>query len=254
MLIYHVDDTVEGNDNERHPLVKLMEADNLGHLHNGSNRGDEGDPYPGRSANRTFDGASSPGSQSYAGIDTCVVRHEHHVDRIDRHGRRHRQLRAFTENTENAEDADGPEGRERREKGRKPQERKKTAPPDALRRRLERPGLQTGRMCDVQIVYKLGSHRRPRRGLAAAGRSRRAGRADGAGSSAPIRWRRRIANPLPNLLRGHEGQSIQVQVPAAAAAAFAPGVGARVALDVRRGRKPRVFFARPEGITTESGS
>jgi len=72
LLIYHVDDTVESNDNERHPLVKLMEADNLAHLHNGSNRGDEGDPYPGRSANRAFDGRTSPGSLSYAGIDTCV--------------------------------------------------------------------------------------------------------------------------------------------------------------------------------------
>jgi immune inhibitor A len=72
VLIYHVDDTVESNDNERHPLVKLMEADNLNHLHNGSNRGDDGDPYPGRSANRVFDGRSTPGSKSYAGIETCV--------------------------------------------------------------------------------------------------------------------------------------------------------------------------------------
>lgn len=59
--------------------------------------------------------------------------------------------------------------------------------------------------------------------------------------------------PVPNLLRGHEGRSIQIHVPAAAAAAFAPGIGVRVALDVRRGRKPTVFFARPEGITTEHG-
>jgi immune inhibitor A len=72
VLIYHVDDTVEGNDNERHPQVKLMEADNLNHLHNGSNRGDDGDPYPGRSVNRAFDVNSTPGSKSYAGIDTCV--------------------------------------------------------------------------------------------------------------------------------------------------------------------------------------
>jgi immune inhibitor A len=73
LLIYHVDDTVEGNENERHPKVKLMEADNQAHLHNGANRGDDGDPYPGRSANKAFDIASSPGSKSYAGIDTCVA-------------------------------------------------------------------------------------------------------------------------------------------------------------------------------------
>lgn len=57
--------------------------------------------------------------------------------------------------------------------------------------------------------------------------------------------------PVPNLLRGHEGRSIQIQVPAAVAATFTPG--ARVALDVRRGRQPSAFFARPEGITTEHG-
>lgn len=57
--------------------------------------------------------------------------------------------------------------------------------------------------------------------------------------------------PAPNLLRGHEGQSIQIQVPAAVASTFMPG--ARVALDVRRGRKPGAFFARAEGITTEHG-
>ncbi len=73
LLIYHIDDSVDGNENERHPKVKLMEADNQGHLHEGANRGDDGDPYPGRSMNRTFDAASGPHSKSYAGIDTCVA-------------------------------------------------------------------------------------------------------------------------------------------------------------------------------------
>jgi immune inhibitor A len=73
LLVYHIDDAIDGNDNEDHPQVKLMEADNQGHLHNALNRGDDGDPYPGRAANKTFDKGSSPHSKSYAGLDTCVA-------------------------------------------------------------------------------------------------------------------------------------------------------------------------------------
>ena len=73
LLVYHIDDAVDGNDNEDHPQVKLLEADNQAQLHNGLNRGDDGDPYPGRSMNRTLDKASSPHSKSYAGLDTCVA-------------------------------------------------------------------------------------------------------------------------------------------------------------------------------------
>jgi immune inhibitor A len=73
LLVYHIDDSVDGNDNENHPQVKLLEADNQAQLHNALNRGDDGDPYPGRSANKTLDKASSPHSKSYAGLDTCVA-------------------------------------------------------------------------------------------------------------------------------------------------------------------------------------
>ena len=73
LLVYHIDNAVDGNDNEDHPQVKLMEADNQAHLHNALNRGDDGDPYPGRGANSTFDKSSSPHSKSYAGLDTCVA-------------------------------------------------------------------------------------------------------------------------------------------------------------------------------------
>ena len=73
LLVYHIDDAVDGNDNEDHPQVKLLEADNQAHLHNALNRGDDGDPYPGRAANKTLDQASSPHSKSYAGLDTCVA-------------------------------------------------------------------------------------------------------------------------------------------------------------------------------------
>jgi immune inhibitor A len=73
LLVYHIDDAVDGNDNEHHPQVKLLEADNQAHLQKALNRGDDGDPYPGRAANQTLDKASSPSSRSYAGLDTGVA-------------------------------------------------------------------------------------------------------------------------------------------------------------------------------------
>jgi immune inhibitor A len=73
LLVYHVDESVDGNDNENHAKVKLLEADDQAHLHNGANRGDDGDPFPGRSRNTTIDNASSPNSKSYGGVDTCVA-------------------------------------------------------------------------------------------------------------------------------------------------------------------------------------
>ncbi len=73
LLVYHIDDAIDGNENENHPKVKLLEADNQAHLHNAVNRGDDGDSYPGRSANKTLDKASSPNSKTYGGVDTCVA-------------------------------------------------------------------------------------------------------------------------------------------------------------------------------------
>jgi immune inhibitor A len=73
LLVYHIDDAIEGNENENHPKIKLVEADNQSHLHNGINRGDDGDCYPGRAGNRRFDAASSPNSKTYGGVDTCVA-------------------------------------------------------------------------------------------------------------------------------------------------------------------------------------
>lgn len=72
LLIYHIDEAVSTNANENHPKVKLMEADGLRHLHNGANRGDAGDPYPGSSNNVTFNSSSNPNSKSYGNADTCV--------------------------------------------------------------------------------------------------------------------------------------------------------------------------------------
>jgi immune inhibitor A len=72
LLIYHVDDSVDGNDNEHHPQVKLIEADGRTHLKDGTNRGDAGDVFPGTSNNANFTATTIPNSLSYSGLETCV--------------------------------------------------------------------------------------------------------------------------------------------------------------------------------------
>ena len=49
-----------------------------------------------------------------------------------------------------------------------------------------------------------------------------------------------------NMLKGHEGRSLRILVPASAASRLNLGVGEHVQLDVRRGRSPDLVFARPE--------
>lgn len=72
LLIWHVDEAVNNNTNERHYLVALMQADGQRDLENNRNRGDAGDCFTGSANNSTFDRSSNPGSLSYAGSDTCV--------------------------------------------------------------------------------------------------------------------------------------------------------------------------------------
>jgi immune inhibitor A len=73
LLVYHVDETIDGNDDERHPFVKLLEADGKNQLRDGANRGDAGDPYPGSAKNVTLTAASTPDTKSYGKLDTCVT-------------------------------------------------------------------------------------------------------------------------------------------------------------------------------------
>ncbi len=73
LLIYHIDSTVTTqNDNENHPLDDLMQADGNRDLNKNVNRGDSGDPFPGSSNNRTFDGYSNPSSRDYSLLQTYV--------------------------------------------------------------------------------------------------------------------------------------------------------------------------------------
>ena len=73
LLVYHIDEAIESNQDENHPLVKLVEADALNHLRDGTNRGDLGDAYPGSTRNLALTNASNPNSRSYGNVDTCVT-------------------------------------------------------------------------------------------------------------------------------------------------------------------------------------
>jgi immune inhibitor A len=73
LLIWHIDDSVSSNTDERHPKVALMQADGLNQLATGANRGDGGDAFPGSTGNVTFNATSNPNSKAYGGGLTCVA-------------------------------------------------------------------------------------------------------------------------------------------------------------------------------------
>lgn len=81
LLVWHIDETqtalYDANADEARKLVDLEEADGLRDLDknrdSGGNRGDAGDPYPGTSANTSFDGASNPNSRLYNGASSGVT-------------------------------------------------------------------------------------------------------------------------------------------------------------------------------------
>lgn len=80
VLIWHVDETQSGNDNQWYPgytsyghyLVALEQADGQWHLEQNTNGGDAGDPFPGSTSNTEFSWCSTPDSRSYTGADTQV--------------------------------------------------------------------------------------------------------------------------------------------------------------------------------------
>lgn len=72
LLIWHVDDSTEDNSNENHYKVALVQADGRRALETRGDSGDLGDPFPGSSGKRTFDGKSQPNSNSYAGALSSV--------------------------------------------------------------------------------------------------------------------------------------------------------------------------------------
>ncbi|MBT3608002.1 MAG: T9SS type A sorting domain-containing protein, partial [Candidatus Marinimicrobia bacterium] len=82
LIIYHVDENRgwgnngwslgSVNDDEQNKLVDLEEADGDNDLDNEINRGDDGDPFPGTSGNRTFDDNSNPSATRNDGYETGI--------------------------------------------------------------------------------------------------------------------------------------------------------------------------------------
>ncbi|MFH1097364.1 MAG: M6 family metalloprotease domain-containing protein [Candidatus Desantisbacteria bacterium] len=73
LLVYHVDEWQQNNDNQSHYKVALEQADGRKDLENNSNRGDAGDPYPGNTWHREFNDLSTPNSRTYSGVRTCIA-------------------------------------------------------------------------------------------------------------------------------------------------------------------------------------
>ncbi|MCA9782054.1 MAG: M6 family metalloprotease domain-containing protein [Candidatus Delongbacteria bacterium] len=71
LLIWHVDESVNGNSNDFHYKVDLEQADGNQDLNHGYSA-DAGDPFPGSHDNRRFDLASTPSSLPYGGSDSPV--------------------------------------------------------------------------------------------------------------------------------------------------------------------------------------
>ncbi|KAJ4289650.1 hypothetical protein N0V90_010979 [Kalmusia sp. IMI 367209] len=73
LIVWHVDDSVDSNTNENHPLLKIVQADGLRELEKKIDFGDAGDPFPGTTKKVTFNATSTPNSKSYNGKDTFVT-------------------------------------------------------------------------------------------------------------------------------------------------------------------------------------
>ena len=81
LLIWHVDENESYNTNQWYPgvtsdghyKVALKQADGMWHLEKNVNSGDGGDPYPGSSANSSFNALSCPNSNDYQDLETHVA-------------------------------------------------------------------------------------------------------------------------------------------------------------------------------------
>ncbi len=83
LLIYHIDPSRTNNSNESRRLVDLEQGDGLRQLNTTTARGDGGDPYPGASNNRNFDGYTVPDSKDYSSLQSYVgVRNISNTDTV----------------------------------------------------------------------------------------------------------------------------------------------------------------------------
>jgi len=72
ILVYHVDESIEGNQDENHPLLAVKQADGLFELQSGG-AADAGDPFPGTSGAYEFSGNTTPDSDNYDDQPTDVA-------------------------------------------------------------------------------------------------------------------------------------------------------------------------------------
>ncbi len=72
LLVYHVDELADDNDDPNRFRVALVQADGMRDLEEGRNLGDAGDPFPGSDGNHSFGEATDPSSRSNTGRLTQV--------------------------------------------------------------------------------------------------------------------------------------------------------------------------------------
>jgi immune inhibitor A len=72
LLVWHIDDSQQGNDDPRHYQVGVVQADGNQDLEFAQNRGDEGDPFPGSTQKFSFDDTTNPSSRTYGGKQSSI--------------------------------------------------------------------------------------------------------------------------------------------------------------------------------------
>ena len=72
LLLWHVDEHQQDNTDENHYMVGLVQADGARDLEDATNRGDDGDCFPGSSEVRTVDAATNPSTLDHGGTDSLV--------------------------------------------------------------------------------------------------------------------------------------------------------------------------------------
>ena len=73
LLVYHVDEALDANENEDHPFVKLLKPTRRGICTTARIAATRGIPIPGSSKNVALTRESNPSSKSYADIETFVT-------------------------------------------------------------------------------------------------------------------------------------------------------------------------------------